>query len=161
MRRRDPVTATAWARRVAGRVPSVWEYEHSAEGGTTPAAIWRAWSEVERWGEWNADIEAIELDGPFAAGSTIAMTPRGAEPVQLRLEAVEENVRFVDVAELGGLTIRTEHRVEALADGLVRVTYRTQIEGPGSEDPDFGLGPAITADFPQTVAALLARAEAG
>ena len=44
-----------------------WTAEHSLEGPGSPEAIWRAWADVSSWGEWNPDIEHIELDGPFAA----------------------------------------------------------------------------------------------
>ena len=56
----------------------MWSTEHSIETTVTPNAIWRAWADVEHWPEWNADIEQIALNGPFATGSTIAMTPRAA-----------------------------------------------------------------------------------
>jgi hypothetical protein len=47
---------------------------------------------------WNADIERIELDRPFSAGSRITMTPVGQEPVELRIAEVAEPHLFVDEA---------------------------------------------------------------
>ena len=58
----------------------MWTTEHSLEAPGSPEAIWRVWADVPGWGEWNPDIENIEIDGPFAAGSTITMTPRGQDP---------------------------------------------------------------------------------
>ena len=63
----------------------MWTTEHSIEATGSPEAVWRVWADVPSWGEWNPDIERIELDGPFAAGSTITMTPRGQEPVELEI----------------------------------------------------------------------------
>jgi hypothetical protein len=136
----------------------MWEYEHAAEAEVDAAALWRVWADVERWGEWNGDIEAIAIDGPFAVGSEIAMTPRGADTVRLRLAEVEEGRRFVDVAELGGVVVRTEHRIEDLGEGRARVVYRTEIDGPAAAEVGPEIGPAITADFPETVGALIERA---
>jgi hypothetical protein len=136
----------------------MWEYEHAVEAEVDAAALWRVWADVERWGEWNGDIAAIAIDGPFAVGSEIAMTPRGADPVRLRLEAVEEDRRFVDVAELDGVVVRTEHRIDVLGEGRVRVVYRTEIDGPAAAELGPEIGPAITADFPATIGALIARA---
>ena len=50
---------------------STWSNEHSIETTASPEAIWRLWSDVERWPEWNADIEQIEISGhsPLAARS--------------------------------------------------------------------------------------------
>jgi hypothetical protein len=137
----------------------MWEYEYAAETTASAEAIWRLWADVETWGDWNPDIEAIELQGPFAEGSVIAMTPGGQDTVRLRIAAVRENELFVDEAEIGGATIRTTHRLAQLGDGRVRVAYRTEITGPGAHELGPELGPAITSDFPDTIASLVARAE--
>jgi len=63
----------------------MWVTEHSVETTAPPEAIWRQWSDVDRWPEWNGDIERIEVDGPFAVGSRIRMVPVGDEPVELRI----------------------------------------------------------------------------
>jgi Polyketide cyclase / dehydrase and lipid transport len=138
----------------------MWEYEYSAETTAPCEAIWRLWADVPTWREWNLDLEAIELQGPFAEGSVIAMTPVGQEPVHLRLAEVEENERFVDEAEFAGVVVRTTHRLDR-QDGGARITYRTEITGPTADELGPEIGPAITSDFPQTIALLIARAESG
>ena len=137
----------------------MWVAEHSIETTATPAAIWRQWSDVDAWVEWNGDIERIELDGPFAAGSRITMTPIGQEPVELRLAEAVEPERFVDEADLGEIVVRTIHRVERLDQGRARVTYRMEITGPAADTLGPEIGPEISGDFPQVLAALAARAE--
>jgi uncharacterized protein YndB with AHSA1/START domain len=137
---------------------AMWEYEHAADTNASREAIWRCWENVETWDEWNQDIEKIEIDGPFAEGSTITMMPAGQDAVRLRLASVEENEQFVDEAEIGGATFRTTHRLDDVGDGRVRVTYRMEITGPAADQLGPELGPAITSDFPETVAALIARA---
>ena len=47
----------------------MWSTEHSVETKAAPEAVWRVWSDVERWPEWNADLERADLSGPFAAGA--------------------------------------------------------------------------------------------
>jgi hypothetical protein len=133
----------------------MWTTEHSIETTATPEAIWRSWAAVSRWPEWNGDIERIELTGPFAAGNTIAMTPPGQETVTLRIAEAVEPELFVDEADLGGTVIRTIHRVERLGGDSVRIVYRMEASGPAAD----ALGPAISADFPETLAALAAHAQ--
>jgi hypothetical protein len=132
----------------------MWNVEHSAETDLEPAAIWRAWAEVDHWQEWNPDIAAVELHGPFAAGSTITMTPLGQEPVELRIAAARPGELFVDEATVAGTVIRTVHRIERLETGRVRVVYALQADGPLAQE----LGPAISADFPETIAGLIRHA---
>jgi uncharacterized protein YndB with AHSA1/START domain len=128
----------------------MWSVEHSVDVAAPARAVWTAWSDVERWPEWNADIEQIELDGPFARGGTITMTPRGQAPVQLSITDAVEDEMFVDEAQLGDTTIRTTHRIVPDAPEGVRVLYRLEATGSAAEQ----LGPAISSDFPDTLAAL-------
>jgi uncharacterized protein YndB with AHSA1/START domain len=128
----------------------VWTREDTIETTATPEAVWRLWADVSRWPEWNADIERIELRGPFAAGSTISMTPVGQDAVELRIAEAVEPELFVDQAELDGTVVRTVHRVERVGEDRVRIAYQIEVTGPAAEE----LGPAISADFPETLAAL-------
>jgi Polyketide cyclase / dehydrase and lipid transport len=138
----------------------MWEYQHTAETAAAPEAVWRLWADVPGWRAWNAEIEKVEIDGPFAVGSRITMTPPGDEPVVLDLVQVEENALFVDQMDAGDFTVTTVHRVEPLGDGRSRIVYRTEIDGPAADQVGPQLGPAITGDFPETVAALVRLAEA-
>jgi hypothetical protein len=138
----------------------MWATEHSIDTSAAPEEIWRLWADVPGWPEWNGDIERIELIGPFAPGSRIVMTPIGEEPIELRVAEAVEPERFADEAEVGEIVVRTIHRVERLERGRTQVTYRMEITGPAADTLGPQVGPQISADFPQTLAALVERAEA-
>jgi uncharacterized protein YndB with AHSA1/START domain len=135
----------------------MWSYEHAIEADIDAAAVWSAWADVASWNEWNADIERIAIDGPFAVGARIEMKPRGADPITLRLDDVRPGERFVDVVELEGVVVTTTHQVEETDSGSTRILYRTEITGPAAEQVGPHLGPAITEDFPQTMETLVER----
>jgi hypothetical protein len=137
----------------------MWANEHSVETTAAPEQIWRLWADVAGWPEWNGDIERIELIGLFAAGSTIVMTPIGDEPIQLRIAEAAEPELFVDEADMGEIVVRTTHRVRRIDSDRARVTYRMEITGPAADTLGPQVGPEISGDFPQTLAALVARAE--
>ena len=138
----------------------MWETEHSIETSAAPEQIRRLWAHVPGWPSWNGDIERIELDGPFAAGSRIVMTPRGEEPVELRIAEATEPMSFVDEADLGNIVVRTVHRADPTTGGRTRITYRMEITGADADTLGREIGPQISGDFPETLAALAARAEA-
>jgi hypothetical protein len=138
----------------------MWTSEHSIETTATPDAIWRLWTDVRGWPSWNRDIERIELAGPFAAGSTIVMTPIGGEPIELRIAEAVEPESFVDEADLGEVVVRTLHRVQRVDDERARITYRMEITGPAADTVGPQIGPEISGDFPETLAALIGRASA-
>src|SRR6185369_10044057 len=103
-------------------------------------AVWKVWSDVQAWPEWNAGVEKIQIDGPFAAGTRFVMTPPGEDGIEMRLATVRVNEEFTDIMDGGDIVVTTVHRVERLGENLTRVVYRTEIEGPGAEE----IGPAIT-----------------
>ncbi|HZR49887.1 MAG TPA: SRPBCC family protein [Streptosporangiaceae bacterium] len=137
----------------------MWEYEHSVATTASAEALWRHWSDVPAWPSWNAGIEKIEIDGPFQVGTAFTMTPPGDDPVSMRLTEVVPGELFTDEMDAGDFAVRTTHRLTPTADGRTRVTYRTEITGPAAGQVGPELGPAITADFPEVLAALVALAE--
>jgi uncharacterized protein YndB with AHSA1/START domain len=137
----------------------MWTNEQSIETTASPEAIWRLWTDVAGWPGWNADIEHIEISGPFATGSTIAMTPAGQDPVELRIAEAVEPESFIDEADLGDVVVRTLHSVERVDHDRNRVTYRMEISGPAADSVGPELGPQISGDFPETLAALVETAE--
>ena len=137
----------------------MWSTEYSTETAAAPQAIWRLWFDVAGWPSWNTDLEQANLAGPFAPGSTITMTPREGDPIELRIAEARMPETFVDEAHFGGLVIRTIHRVEWISEDRSRVTYRMEITGAEAESVGPQLGPEISADFPEVLAALVAHAE--
>jgi hypothetical protein len=137
----------------------MWTTEQSTDTTAAPQAIWRVWSDVDRWPDWNTDLVRAELSGPFAAGSTITMHQRGGDTIELRIAEASEPESFVDQADLGEVVVRTIHRLEPLERDRVRVIYRMEISGPGADTLGPRIGAAISADFPQVLAAVIARAE--
>jgi Polyketide cyclase / dehydrase and lipid transport len=137
----------------------MWTAEHSIETNAAREAIWRAWADVPRWPEWNADLARAELVGEFAAGSTIRMTSVDSDTVELRIAQAEKPQLFVDEAELGGVTVRTTHRVEPAGPERRRIVYGMEISGPEAATVGPEFGPQISGDFPEVLAALADRAE--
>ncbi|MEU7859162.1 hypothetical protein [Nonomuraea sp. NPDC049141] len=136
----------------------MWTYEHSVETNAMPEAIWRLWADVENWGAWNADIESIQISGTFAAGAEIVMTPAGEDPVHLRVAEATVDELFVDEARIDGLLLRTVHRLDRGERLRTRVVYRMEITGAAADELGPQIGPAVTADWPATMAALVERA---
>jgi hypothetical protein len=139
----------------------VWTYEHSLETRADPAAVYELMSDVTTWPDWNPGVESVDLDGPFTAGTSGTMAMPGQPPLDFRLVWVEEHRGFEDhtVVEDAGVTVRVRHSLEPLAGGGTRITYRCTINGPRADSAGPEVGAAVTADFPDVMAALAARAE--
>jgi hypothetical protein len=82
---------------------------------------------------------------------------RGMDPLPYTLTRVRPEREFVDETPVGDLVVRVSHWLEPLQAGRLRVTYAAEIDGPAEQAER--VGPAITADFPATMASLLAIAK--
>ncbi|HET6552968.1 MAG TPA: SRPBCC family protein [Dyella sp.] len=135
----------------------MWTHEESIEIEAPAARVWQLFRDVAGWKRWNAGIEHIELHGPFATGTTFTMQPPGEDAFVSTLIAVSENAGFTDETVIDGTRVVVEHRIEPTSAGGARVTYATQIHGPGAED----FGPLVTGDFGDVLKGLKRMAEAG
>jgi hypothetical protein len=91
--------------------------------------FWQLWADVDSWPTWNHDIKRISIDGPFAAGARVSMTPLEQGPIELRIIETVKNELFVDEAAIGDIVIRTFHRIEPASEGKRRIVYRMEIGG--------------------------------
>jgi hypothetical protein len=141
----------------------MWTYEHSLETVARAETIFEIFRDVSRWAEWNPGVERIDLDGSFATGTTGVMVIPDQGSLAFRLAWVGEGRGFEDETEIPGeqVVVRVRHSLTPLAAGGTQITYRATVEGPKADALGPEIGPAVTADFPEVMAALAARAEAG
>jgi len=138
----------------------MWTKEYRANSTASPDALFSILEDVDRWAEWNAGVGRIEMDGSFAAGTTATMVLPDGETLRFRLAWVDPDRGFEDETEVpdAGVVVRVAHLLEPGADGGTHITYRCTVEGP--DDVGAEIGPAVSGDFPEVIAALIARAEA-
>jgi hypothetical protein len=139
----------------------VWSAEHSIEINAAPEVINAVFADTARWPEWNAGTEWVELEGPFAAGTTARMKIPGEEPLAFRLVSVGPD-GFEDETPIpdADIIVRVRHEIQSLAEGRSLVVYRATVDGPNADKLGAEIGPQVTADFPDVLTALKARAEA-
>jgi len=133
----------------------VWTHEESIEASAAPARIWALFADVARWKDWNAGIEAIEIHGPFEAGTSFSMRPPGQDALTSTLIEVTPNGSFSDETVVDETRVVVLHKLVPLASGRTKIIYSTEISGPGAD----AVGPMVTADFRDVLAALKMLAE--
>lgn len=138
----------------------MWVHEYVGETAASPAAVWRVLSDLDTWGSWDTSMEWVRLQGPFGVGSQVVMKPKGQDAITSTIvEAVEDEV-YADETVFGGVTLRFSHTLQPVQAGGTRVVHCLEITGAAAQEVGPELGPSITEDFPEAMAALLARAEA-
>lgn len=136
----------------------MWTTEHSIETTASPEAVWELLRDVNGWGAWNAGIETIQLDEPLAVGATFRMKPSGEEVLTSAIAELEENQRLTDVTDLGDLVVRVVHLLEPTDDGGTTITFRVEVGGVAADAVGEEVGRAVSADFPEVLAALAVTA---
>jgi hypothetical protein len=136
---------------------SSFTYTHSLDSDVPAEAIWSLYEDVTTWPSWDAQAELVVRDGPFAAGTTGTMKFVGQDPLRYELTKVEPLREWVDETPVGELVVRVSHRLEQLDGSRLRLTYAAEVDGP-TADAARALGEGITADFPDTMRSLVARA---
>src|SRR5690242_18297957 len=132
-------------------------YSHTVEADVSAAAVWSLYDDVSTWPLWDAQAERITRDGAFATGATGTMTFKDQPPLSYRLVKVDPEREFVDETPVGDIDVRVSHLLEPLPSGRLRITYTVRIDGP--EEQANEIGPLITADFPETITALVSLAK--
>lgn len=138
----------------------MWTTEHTGTSSARPEQLFAVLAAAERWPEWNEGVAGLELHGPFEAGTTAVMVLPDDTALPFRLTWVEPGAGFEDLTEVpdAGVSVRVRHELTAEGEDT-RITYRCSVEGAVPEEVAAQIGQAVSADFPDVIAALAARAE--
>ena len=136
----------------------MWSTEYSRETGTSPERLWPLLADVDGWGAWNAGIAAIHLDAPLAVGATFLMTPPGEDQVTSTVVELDEGRLLTDETRLGDVVVRVAHVLDPRPGGGTVIRYAISVDGGRGPDEDAEIGTAVSADFPDVIAALAATA---
>ncbi len=114
--------------------------------------------------QWNDGIASIELDGPLdgplAVGATFRMTPPGEDTITSTVVDLQPGQLLTDLTEMGWLAIKVKHRLDPQPGGGTTITYRVEVTGDAPDEVAEEVGGAISADFPEVLANLVAAARA-
>lgn len=136
----------------------MWEYEYTVDTQVRSDRLWAGWADLASWPQWNDGIATISIDGPFAVGTQFVMTSPDGEPIALRIVEVDQGRSFTDELDAGDFVVRTTHALRSGPD-TTTITYRTEITGAAADKVGPELGPQITADFADVIAALIRHVE--
>lgn len=138
----------------------MWTTRHQQTTSASRTAVWDALSTLHSGTPIGPGSDAFELHGPFAVGTTVTVTPRGQEPMESTIVELVPGVVYADRTVFGSLALTFRHDLAAGDTGGTVVTHTLEIEGADADVVGPDLGPQISADFPATMAELLAAAEA-
>jgi uncharacterized protein YndB with AHSA1/START domain len=135
------------------------DHVRSLETAAAPEKVWRIWSDTNTWADWNPDVTAISLSGPFASGTTGSMTTKAGGTHKIELRDVQPGRAFTLVTSpvpLGSFAFRCE--VAAAGSGS-RISQGVSMSGPLGGLYSAMMGERIANGFSPILAGLKRRAE--
>lgn len=68
--------------------------EASLDTKASPAVVWRVWSDVNQWPQWNPDMNESRLDGPLKLGATGMINTKSGGKHEVVVTHYEEGRSF-------------------------------------------------------------------
>jgi len=123
--------------------------------------LWRVWTDVDRWAEWDPHEEEARLIDAFTVGGKGYAKPAGAPGGAFSLLEVARPYRWVSAAPLpGGGALIMQHTIEPVDSTRCRVRLRCTARGAMGLVVQLGWGTRMRADALKTLTALGVRAAA-
>jgi hypothetical protein len=122
-----------------------WAFEHSVECGVTVEFAWKFWTDVRNWA-LDADVQSIEIDGPFAAGARGFTNSKSSGRVDWRVVEARPERAVIEFPAPGAIG-RFAWTFEDIG-GRTRMTQRCTLEGEQAGVLGKAIGPSLEAGIP-------------
>jgi uncharacterized protein YndB with AHSA1/START domain len=117
------------------------EYGTSVETAASPERVWKVWSDMSTWGEWNPNVATMDWKGGFVPGSEGVMNTRAGQHHKMRLAEVQPGRSFVlETRVIPGTVFRFNCRVEP-AGGKTKISQTVE----ALQKDGMGLGVGVLA----------------
>jgi len=104
-------------------------FECEATFEAEPAEVWKVWTDVARWPEWDVSKEMARLDGPFEPGVSGWAKQRGNLGGSFTITEVDPGRSWVTECPMPLGKVVFDHVLEPVAGGRVRVVKRVGVQG--------------------------------
>lgn len=138
------------------------EYGTSVETSASPEQVWKIWSDMSTWGDWNPNVSTMDWQGGFQSGTAGVMNTRAGQHHKMRLLDVQPRRSFaLETSVVPGTTFRFNCRIEppAGAGGMTRVGQWVEVKGPLGPVMRGMLGPQVSKEFGTLLSNLAKRSE--
>ena len=134
----------------------MWKFEYSVECEAPRDFAWRFWTHVENW-KLDSDVDSVQLDGPFAAGSRGATKVRNGDSVDWYIVEVRDGSHAVIELPVTGAVLRMAWTFEDSAVGGTRITQQMRLSGEQAGAYEETIGRQMEEGMPQGMRKLAAE----
>src|SRR5215467_5367776 len=137
------------------------EYGTSVESTASPDKVWRIWSDMSTWGQWNPNVTTMDWQGGFAEGTNGVMNTPAGQHHKMQLVDVKPGRSFALLTSVvPGPRFRFNCRIEPVG-GKTKIEQTVEVGGPLGPGMGGMLGPQVSKDFGTLLSNLARKAESG
>lgn len=140
------------------------EYGTSVASTASPDKVWKIWSDMSTWGDWNPNVSTMDWQGGFESGTTGVMNTRpNAQGKMMHhkmrlLDVVPGRSFALETSVVPGTTFRFNCRIEPVG-GETKIGQYVEVKGPLGPLLGGMLGPQVSKEFGTLLKNLAKRAE--
>jgi hypothetical protein len=136
------------------------EYGTSVESTAPADRVWKIWSDMSTWGDWNPNVSTMDWQGGFVSGTNGIMNTRAGQHHKMKLVDVVPGRSFALVTSVvPGTTFRFNCRIDS-AGGKTKIGQTVEVKGALGPLLAGMLGPQVSKEFGTLLGNLARKAEA-
>jgi hypothetical protein len=137
----------------------MWTFEHELITEAKAESIWKLYSDITTWTEWDKGLDKAVLFGAFEAGTKGQLQPRGRNALDFEIISAEPNKGFSDRTEMpgSGLIVSFDHELQSSIQGTI-VKHRVTLSSSNANSVDTQFGEHFKKGIPLTMTALVQMA---
>ena len=134
-------------------------YGTSVETTAPAAEVWKIWSDMSTWGEWNPNVLTMDWQGGFASGTNGIMNTRAGQHHKMKLVDVVHGRSFaLETSVVPGTMFRFNCSMLP-AGATTKISQTVEVKGPLGPVLGRLLGPQVSKEFGTLLGNLAKKAE--
>ena len=136
----------------------MWHAQHTLETTTRPESIWRCWTNVQGWPEWDESLASAALQGPCRVGTAGLLTWRRGGRIAFRVAELVEGQSLACSGRFFGTELLFRYSLEPSELGT-RLTHSVEARGILAPILGMTLGQRLEENLPLAARKLARLAE--
>ena len=126
------------------------QFEHTHRIAATAASIYARYADVASWRDWDEDLKASSIEGPFVSGASGVVEPKSGPKSKVRFVDVMPDKGFAVECGLPLCTMRFEYELRPTGGGTL-ATHRVVFKGALAWFFGRVIGSGMRADLPKSM----------
>lgn len=106
------------------------KFAHTVETTAPPEKIWGAWTDVERWPEWDTELDSAALDGGFALGAKGKLKPKSSPASRFFISELIPGEGYAFITRLPLCELKVDRHLTRKEGGGAFFTHEVSFVGP-------------------------------